>query len=83
MRAASFLAAVHQEWQRAETIYAPLHSAHEAYAVILEELEEFWEQVRLKDTLREPVLMYEELVQVAAMCLRTVLNLGLDEKEGD
>lgn len=47
---------------------APHSSAHEGYAVILEELDEFWAEVKKRKP--DPALMLAELVQVAAMCQR-------------
>lgn len=71
---------------RAELISAreknkPMNSAHEAYAVILEELDEFWEQCRLKRAERSNVVMRMELVQIAAMAQRAAEDLGLIEPE--
>ncbi len=57
-----------------------LCSLHEAYAVILEELDEFWEQVRLRAHMRDDRRMLKELVQAAAMCRRTAEDLGLIER---
>ena len=56
---------------------APLNSAHEAYAVILEELDEFKAEVWKKASRRDLAAMRQELLQVAAMCARTVENLKL------
>ena len=56
---------------------APLASAHEAWAVIAEELEEFWEEVRKKKEARDPAKMRIELLHVAAMAQRTAEDLGL------
>ena len=69
-----------EEWFRAEALYPNFHSMHEAYAVMLEELDEFWEQVRLKPYARDPEVIYRELIQIAAMALRTVTSLGGGEK---
>lgn len=69
-----------EEWFRAEALYPNFHSMHEAYAVILEELDELWEQVRLKPCDRDPDVIYKELIQIAAMALRTVTSLGKAEK---
>lgn len=55
----------------------PLNSSHEAYAVILEEVDEFWEEVKKKKSMRDPVKMRGELVQIAAMCQRAAEDLGL------
>lgn len=48
-----------------------LHSLHEGYAVILEEVDELWEHVRRKRGDRSASEVYTELVQIAAMCQRT------------
>lgn len=64
-----------EEVQRAESLHAPLNSHHEAYAVILEELDEYWEQVRLKREDRDPAAMRKELIQTGAMCVRAILNV--------
>lgn len=72
-----FTRAVELECSRAEDIHAPINSLHEGYAVILEELDEFWEQVRLKAEQRSPEAVLQELVQVAAMAARTAVNCGV------
>jgi hypothetical protein len=78
-----FLDSVAAEVQRAEKLFPPLNSSHEAYAVIKEELEELWEQVRLRSGDRDPAAMAKELRQAAAMCVRAAVNLGLAGGEGD
>lgn len=52
-----------------------ISSPHEAAAIIREEFEEFWEEVRDN---RSKDYMYRELVQIATMALRTVLDLDLE-----
>lgn len=49
-------------------------SAHEAYAIIKEELDEFWDGVK-KDVVSYHLL--DELVQIAAMCQRAAEDLDL------
>lgn len=66
---------IDREVGRAESLHAPINSLHEGYAVILEELDEFWEQVRLKARDRDPVAVRTELIQTAAMCVRTIVNV--------
>ena len=73
----SFTDRVALELARAQTLYPPLHSAHEAYAVLAEELDEFWDQVRTQDVLRDRTAMLAELVQIAAMAQRAAEDLGL------
>ena len=63
------------EVAKAENLHAPINSAHEGYSVILEELDEFWEQVRLKRANRDPEKMRQELIETAAMCVRTIRDV--------
>lgn len=66
---------VERELERARSLHNPQQSAHEAYAVILEELDEFWEEVRAKQ--QDAPNMLKELVQVAAMAQRAAEDLNL------
>jgi hypothetical protein len=68
---------VRQELARARGKHAPLNSAHEAYAVILEELDEFKAEVWKKTRERDRAHMREELIQIAAMAIRAVEDLEL------
>jgi len=49
-------------------------SGHEAYAVIQEEVDEFWELVK-KDA--SPTEMLKEVKQIAAMCQRAAEDLKM------
>jgi len=60
---------------RAEAQHAPMASSHEGYAVILEELDELWVEVKKKRSDRDPELMGQEAIQVAAMAIRFLLNV--------
>jgi hypothetical protein len=78
-----------EECQRAREKHGPFHSTHEAYAVILEELEEWWDSVK-RDEPDEA-----ELLSVAAMAILTIVELkgscvngsyvlgSLDEDDGE
>ena len=68
---------VNQEINRARKLHANINSLHEAYAVILEELEEFKTEVFKKTANRNTKNMLEELVQIAAMCQKTAEDLKL------
>ena len=59
------------EIERARAKHKPINSVHEGYAVILEEMDEFWDEVKKKRELRDKRRMYDELVQIAAMAQRT------------
>jgi hypothetical protein len=56
-------------------------SAHEAHSVLLEEVEEFWSEVKKKRSERDLRLMVEELVQVACVAQRYAAQL-VEEQGG-
>ena len=53
------------------------NSAHEAYAIIKEELDEFWDLVKLQTNERDPELMLAELIHIAVTAARAAEDLGL------
>lgn len=59
------------------------HSAHEGYAVILEELDELKAWVWMKQKNRDLDKMRKEAIQVAATAMRFVLDICPPEKPGD
>ena len=59
----------------------PIHSLHEGYAVILEEMDELKEQVWLKAEKRDHANILEELVQIAAMAARVAVDCELLESD--
>ena len=61
------------ELHRAQKRFPPFHSAHEGYAVILEEEQELWDEIRLKSG--TPEGRRTEAVQLAAMALRFLLDV--------
>lgn len=76
--------AVNTEVNRAMKLHRGMNSAHEAYGVILEELDEFWDEVKVNPKKLHPELavkrlenMRTELIQIAAMAIRAVHDLGL------
>lgn len=73
-RRLQLLALIDGELERATTRHEPMHSPHEGWAVIREELDELWEHVRA-DTGRDREAMVECL-QIATMALRYIYDLG-------
>lgn len=61
---------IDEELHRATTKFPAINSGHEGYAVILEELDEAWEEIKRKGA--DPALIRGELIQVAAMAIRTI-----------
>ncbi len=70
-----FCLLVEAELWRARAKHAgPIHTPHEAYGVIMEEVAEFFDEVRAQHI--HPKEMLVELVQIAAMCQRAAEDLG-------
>lgn len=67
--------AIEHELCKAEERYPSFHTAHEGYAVILEELDELWDEVKRKQGTRDKAKMRKEAVQVAAMAVRFILDI--------
>lgn len=58
------------EYRSAVARYPKFHSPHEGYAILLEELDELWEEVRRSPSRYDPTAVRAEAIQVAAMALR-------------
>ena len=58
------------ELARARSKHADLHSLHEGYIVLLEEVDELWEEVKKRRESHSKKALRMELVQIAAMAQR-------------
>lgn len=58
------------EVKRARDMYPKFVSMHEGYAVLLEELDELWDEVKQKKG--DPAKLRMEAVQVGAMAIRFI-----------
>ena len=67
------LCIVESEVECACSKHKSMNSAHEGYAVILEELDELWEEIKKKHP--EKSRLKEEAIQVAAMAVRFVIDV--------
>ena len=61
------------EYRSARVKHRPMHSAHEGYAVIKEELDELWDEIKVK--VPDTAKMRAEAMQVAAMALAFVIEV--------
>ncbi len=61
---------IEDELWSARRKFPEIRNVHEGYAVILEELDEFWDEVRKKKP--DHTAMRKELIQAAAMCHRVI-----------
>lgn len=62
-------------------MHPPMHSLHEAYAVISEEIDELWDEVRKKERNRDPANIRKELIQIAASAWRASRDLGYENAD--
>jgi hypothetical protein len=68
---------VADELASARRKHRPMHGAHEGYAVLLEELDELWDEIKKKNP--DKVAMRAEALQVAAMAVRFVEDVCGDK----
>ncbi len=69
---------IKKEFVSASQKFDSFKTYHEGYAVILEELDELWDEIKAKKHSHEN--MKKEAIQVAAMALRFIYDL-LDTKD--
>lgn len=61
--------ALNELWD-AKRKFPSFHSPHEGYAVLLEEVDELWDEVRSFRGAKDKTHMRAEAIQVAAMAIR-------------
>ena len=61
------------ELQMATDKFGAFNSAHEGFAVLKEEVDELWDEVKCKH--RDVALMRREAIQVAAMAIRFIMDV--------
>lgn len=75
MKKETVLSTAARELDRSIRLHGAYNSAHEGWAVIFEELDELWEEVRKKRSKRCKAAMRRETAQVAATAMRFMLDL--------
>lgn len=66
--------------QAREKFPTGMRSAHEGYAILYEEVDELWDEVRAKQGDRSPAKMLAELVQIGAMAQRMAEDVVLSDR---
>ena len=66
---------IETEFMRASDLFPNLHSNHEAYAVIKEEVDELWDEIKKSKELKGNKNITKELIQIGAMVVRYLDNL--------
>lgn len=72
----SIFCEVEAEIKRATAKHGPFPTRHHGYAVILEELDEAWHEIKHGTTDK----VRAEMVQVAAMAMRFIMDLADDTR---
>ena len=78
-----FPRAVKSELIRAYNIHGPVLSLHEGYAVILEELDEAWDEIKKKTSKRDMKNLLKELIQVGAMAQKVAEDVIMPQLDID
>lgn len=69
-----FFDLIEKELHRANSTFPSFHSPHEGYAVIKEELDELWDEIK-SIKIGKSDAMKEEIIQVGAMALKFFLDI--------
>jgi NTP pyrophosphatase (non-canonical NTP hydrolase) len=72
---------IYREYREAISKFPPFHSAHEGYAILLEEVDELWDEIKGNKKPGAYGRMKKEAIQVGAMALRFLVML--DETNAD
>jgi hypothetical protein len=67
--------AVMAELERAQQNFPPMHSEHEGFAILKEEVDELWDEIKKSPSKRDKAKLRAEAIQVAAMALRFISDL--------
>lgn len=71
----SFAELLKKESLLAEKKHGSVHSHHEGYGLLLEEVDELWEEIRKKPKKRNIANLKNELIQIASICNRMYEDL--------
>lgn len=67
---------IYQETSFAFNKFPPFNGAHEGYAIILEEMDELWEEIKNNKSDESRERQRKEAIQVAAMAIRFVHDIS-------
>lgn len=71
----SILDFIKHEFNTATKKFGTFNNAHEGYAVLLEEVDELWEAIKLKQSNPKRLnLIQKEAIQVSAMAIRIIYD---------
>lgn len=68
------LADIKREYEKAHYENGPLNSLHEGYGLLIEEVQELFDEIRLQPKKRHPSNIRHEAAQVAAVALAIMMR---------
>ena len=73
---ANIIADIDMEFKRAVSLHPKFNSRHEGYAILLEEVDELWEEIKKNHSKRPEAkaAQRKEAVQVGAMSMRFIYD---------
>ena len=71
---------IDKELDSANNKYPAFHSTHEGFAVLKEEVDELWDEIKVSKSTNANRLMINEAIQVAAMAIKFTENLYCSNK---
>jgi hypothetical protein len=74
LREITILNKIYSEYKRANSIYPFFNSLHEGYAILREEVEELWDEIKKKPSKISPNRINEEAIQVSAMAMKIIIS---------
>ncbi len=82
MNASEALDNIAAEYIRASNNFPKFNNAHEGYAVLLEEVDELWEAIKMNQKEEgRTIRITDEAIQVAAMAMRILVDCGYQTLE--
>jgi NTP pyrophosphatase (non-canonical NTP hydrolase) len=67
------------EMMDAQGKWPKFNSAHEAFAILAEEVDELWDHVRTNQKRRDHEAMRKECIQIAAMAMRFAMEICTED----
>jgi hypothetical protein len=68
------------EYNHTITKHAPFHSTYEGWALIKQEVDELWEEIKKEGNGGSKEVMLKEAAQIGAMAMRFIIDLSIDDK---
>lgn len=72
---------IHEEYVRSMNKFGNFSSAHEGYAILLEEVDELWNEIKRRPSDVDNIAMMKEARHVAAMAYKMMLFLSNTNKQ--